>query len=150
MAVNDINAGRQTIALLVVADTWCEAESVCAEVWQALGHRQQTVLVVSPGLTSRLQSLTSDIDQGRADAERRLDSVVAQLRRHGYVASGTVGDENPAVAIEDALRNHQADEILIVTTETTDENWRERKLVERATALGLPVACVRVARAVME
>ena len=150
MVANDTNAGRQTIALLVVADTWCDTRSACAAVWHALEQRNGTVYVVSPALTSRLQSLASDIDQSLTDAQRRLDGVLTQLREHGYVASGRVGDENPAVAIDDALLDHQAEEILIVTTAATGENWRERKLFERATGLGLPVTCVRVAKAVIE
>jgi hypothetical protein len=38
-----------------------------------------------------------------------------------------------------------ADEIVIVTTDATEENWRKRDLVEKANALGLPVSCLRVA-----
>ena len=108
------------------------------------------VFVISPALTGRLHTLVSDIDQEYAAAERRLNDVLAQLRERGYIASGRVGDQDPLLAIKDALFFFRPDQILVVTTAATDETWRERKLVERATDLGLPVSCVRVAEAVVQ
>jgi len=150
MVMKDTDAGPNTIQLLVVADTWCDAKQACEEVWETLRERRGKVFVISPALTGRLRPLGSDIDTEFAAAERRLDDVVAQLREHGYVASGRVGDDDPLLAIKDALVHFQADEILVVTTAATDEIWRERKLVEQATDLGPPVSCVRVAEAAVQ
>ncbi len=148
--MNDTNTRPDTIQLLVVADTWCDAEQACEEVWENLRERRGKVFVISPALTGRLHTLVSDIDQEYSAAERRLNDVLAQLRERGYIASGRVGDQDPLLAIKDALFFFRADQILVVTTAATEETWRERKLVERATDLGLPVSCVRVAEAAIQ
>jgi hypothetical protein len=145
--MNETNTRPDTIQLLVVADTWCDAEQACEEVWENLRERRGKVFVISPALTGRLHTLVSDIDHEYAAAERRLNDVLAQLRERGYIASGRVGDQDPLLAIKDALFFFRPHQILVVTTAATDETWRERKLVERATDLGLPVSCVRVAEA---
>ena len=147
MAAGDTDTVREKIRLLVVADTWCDAQSACDAVWQTIGERPGRIFVVAPTLTGRLHALVSDIDQERAAAERRLNDVLTQLRERGYIARGKVGDEDPVLAIEDSLYRFRADEILVVATAATDENWRARRLSERVTTFGLPVSCVRVAAA---
>ena len=143
-------SSREQIQLLVVADTWCDPQSACDEVWQAIGERPGRIFVVAPAITGRLHALVSDIDQERAAAERRLNDVLRELRERGYIAGGRVGDEDPVLAIEDSLYQFRADEILVVATAATDESWRARRLSERAETLGLPVSCVRVAAAVWD
>lgn len=147
MAASDTDTVREKIQLLVVADTWCDAQSACDEVWQTIGERPGRIFVVTPTITGRLHMLFSDIDQERAAAESRLNAVLTQLRERGYIAGGKVGDEDPLLAIEDSLYQFRADEILVVATAATDESWRARRLSERAKTLGLPVSCVRVAAA---
>jgi hypothetical protein len=145
MAASDTDTVRDKIELLVVADTWCDAQSACDAVWQTIGERPGRIFVVAPTITGRLHALVSDIDQERAAAERRLNDVLTQLRERGYIAAGKVGDEDPVLAIEDSLYQFRADEILVVAAAATDENWRARRLSERAETFGLPVSCVRVA-----
>jgi hypothetical protein len=136
---------EQSIELLVVADTWCDAQSTCDEVWQTIGDRRGRIFVVSPALAGRVHTWVSDIDKELAGAEERLNDVLIELRDRGYVASGKVGDPDPILAIRDAVTCFRANEILLVTSPATDENWRERQLLERTAAFGLPVSCVRVA-----
>jgi GABA permease len=150
MVMNDTNIRPDRIQLLLVADTWCDAEHACEKVWETLGERPGKVFVISPVITGRLHSLADDIDKESAAAQRRLNDVLTQLRDRGYIASGRVGDEDPLRAIKDTLFDFRADAILVVTTAATDETWSERKLVERATNLGLPVSCVRVAEAAVQ
>ena len=47
-------------------------------------------------------------------------------------ARGAVGDSNPVQAIEDALAEFPADEIVISTHPPERSNWLEKKTVERA------------------
>jgi hypothetical protein len=147
MAASDTDTVREKIQLLVVADTWCDAQSACDEVWQTIGERPGRIFVVTPIITGRLHALLSDIDREWAAAERRLNDVLTQLRERGYIAGGNVGDEDPVLAIEDSLYRFRADAILVVATAATDESWRARGLSERAKTFGLPVSCVRVAAA---
>jgi hypothetical protein len=55
--------------------------------------------------------------RGRRSSRRqeRLEAGLAQLRRDGVQAEGTVGDGDPLQAIEDAMRTFGADEIVIST-----------------------------------
>jgi hypothetical protein len=124
--------------LLLVADGWCDAKGVCDAVAQEIGH-PANVFVVSPALTGRLQSLASDIDGAVAAAGQRLEAVLDELRSAGFAVRGSVGDEDPLLAIEDALREFMPTEILIVTNDCSHENWRERHIRQRVAALGLPV-----------
>jgi hypothetical protein len=89
-------------------------ESVCEAVAQEIEHPAK-VFVVSPALTGRLQSLASDIDGAVAAAEQRLKAVLGELRSAGFTARGSVGDEDPLLAIEDTLREFTPAKILIDT-----------------------------------
>ena len=90
------------------------------------------VLVVAPALNSRLRYLFADIDKAREEAEHRLARSIGTLRASGVEARGAVGDSNPVQAIEDALAEFPADEIVISTHPPERSNWLEKKTVERA------------------
>jgi pimeloyl-ACP methyl ester carboxylesterase len=115
---------------------------VCEAVAQEI-EQPAKVFVVSPALTGRLRSLASDIDGAVAAAEQRLKAVLCELRSAGLAARGSVGDEDPLLAIEDTLREFTPTEILIVTSDSSHENWRERHIRQRVAALGLPVRFVQ-------
>ena len=133
----------QTLSLLLVADAWCDAKSMCKHVSSAILDRPANVFVVSPALTGRLHSLASDIDGAIAAAEVRLNAVIDELRASGVAAEGSVGDEDPLLAIKDSLHEFPATEILVVT-DSSHQNWRERHAGERLAALGLPFSVVQV------
>jgi hypothetical protein len=141
-----MNAARQPppqpTQLLLVADAWCEAKSVCEAVAQEI-EQPAKVFVVSPALTGRLRSIASDIDGAVATADQRLKAVLGELRSAGCAARGSVGDEDPLLAIEDTLREFTPTKILIVTSDSSHENWRERHIRQRVAALGLPVKFVQ-------
>jgi hypothetical protein len=96
-----------------------------------------------PALTGRLRSIASDIDGAVATADQRLKAVLGELRSAGFAARGSVGDEDPLLAIEDTLREFTPTKILIVTSDSSHENWRERHIRQRVAALGLPVKFVQ-------
>jgi hypothetical protein len=132
------------LRLLLVADARCDAKAACDVVPEIVADRGANVLVVSPARTTRLHSLVSDSDHEFVAAIRRLDRVLGELRKHGIVAIGTVGDEDPLLAIEDALQHFAADEVAVFTTDAANENWREHRLIEKGAALGLPLSCIHV------
>jgi hypothetical protein len=129
--------------LLLVADAWCDAKSMCKHVSDAILDRPANVFVVSPALTGRLHSLASDIDGAIAAAEVRLNGVLDELHAAGVGAEGSVGDEDPLLAIKDSLHDFPATEILVVA-DSSHYNWRERHVSERLSALGLPFSFVQV------
>jgi hypothetical protein len=91
------------------------------------------VLVVAPAHTARLRFLVSDIDSGIAQADERVKASVAGLRAAGLrEVRGEVGDSDPLLAIEDALRTFPADELIVSTHPQGRSNWLEKRVVKRA------------------
>jgi hypothetical protein len=130
--------------LLLVVD---EAVSAPAEgLPDDIGERLSgfdEIHVVAPALTSRLRLWTSDVDAARAAAEERLEGVLARLRGAGLHADGAIGDDDPVVAVDDALRTTEADLVLLAIHAPDCEHYREHGLVERVRSrVDLPVETV--------
>ena len=85
--------------------------------------------VVSPALNSRLKTWTSDEDPARAAAQKRLDATVKRLASVGIEARGDVGDVDPLVAVEDAVRRFRPNELVVSTHPKGRSNWLERGVV---------------------
>jgi GABA permease len=118
--------------LLVVANETATSATVRKVVdRRAEGHAE--VLVVAPALGSVLE-LGPSPDGPRRDAEERLDCCLDGLRASGIHAEGVVGDADPLLAIEDALRLFDADEIIVATTPASRSGWLGREAVRRAQA----------------
>ena len=129
--------------ILVVADRTCPCDVLADEVAWRAHDASADVLVVAPALNSRLRHLTSDLDAAVAQAQERVDRAVAQLRNRGLRVRGHVGDANPMLAIEDALADYRATEIVIATYPPGESHWLERRLIEKARArFGLPITHV--------
>ena len=71
-----------------------------------------------------------------------------RLEEGGIDATGEVGDSEPLVAIEDALRTFPADRIVVIEHERGERDYREDgELADAARArFGLPVAVGIVTR----
>jgi len=67
------------------------------------------VLVVVPALASTRESLTGAVDDRRHDAEATAAALESRLQG----ARVEVGADDPALAVEDALRVFGADEVLV-------------------------------------
>ncbi len=80
------------------------------------------VLVVVPALSSTREALTGAVDDRRHDAE--ATAAVLESRLPG--ARVEVGADDPALAVEDALRVFGADEVLVVGDDGMLEAIRER------------------------
>ena len=105
------------------------------------------ILVVVPALTgSALEHWSSDVDAALDDARSRLDESLRAMRAAGLNASGHVGDHHePSAALEDALREFPADEVIISTHPPERSRWLEGGVVERAKReVPLPVTHVVV------
>jgi hypothetical protein len=71
-------------------------------------------LIVAPAATSRLASWTSDLQAGRVAAAERLAVALAGLAAAGVDATSRVGDADPRLAAEDALRTWPAGRVVFV------------------------------------
>ena len=92
----------------------------------------EDVLLVCPALNSKVRTWTSDEDGARAAAQARLDASLARFAADGVRARGEIGDGDPLQALEDALREFPADEIVISTHPPGRSHWLEQGVVETA------------------
>jgi hypothetical protein len=105
------------------------------------------ILVVVPALTgSALEHRSSDVDGALSDARSRLDQSLRAMRAAGLNARGHGRDHHePGAALEDALREFPADEVIISTHPPERSRWLEGGVVERAKReIPLPVTHVVV------
>src|ERR1700759_1762134 len=106
------------------------------ELLEEIGNRCRgqrcEVLLVSPALVgSRAERWASDIDEGLDLARERMARSGTALRGVGVDVRAEVGDPDPNMAIEDALRTFPADEIVISTLPPGESRWLEHDVVER-------------------
>lgn len=83
------------------------------------------VVVVVPAISSPVEALTGAVDDRRADALRTARELAARLPN----ARAEVGADDPALAVEDALREFGADEIVVVGDDGLLEQVRGRAAV---------------------
>lgn len=132
--------------LLVVANETVGGEALLEEIRDRSRNRDCEVLVVTPALTaSRAAHWASDVDEAIELARQRMELSLIELERLGLKAKGEIGDSDPNVAIEDALRVFPADEIVISTHPPHRSRWLEHGVVERAREqIDLPITHVVV------
>jgi hypothetical protein len=133
--------------VLVVANQTVGGRALLDELRSRCEGRRSEVFVVVPALPgSRLEHLAHDVDRAIEEARQRLDRSLETMSEAGLAARGQVGDHHdPNVAIEDALRQFAADEVVISTHPPERSKWLERGVVERAEReVPLPVTHVIV------
>lgn len=118
--------------ILVVANHTATSPALIAALH---GHANQApvhVHLVVPALNTRLRHWVSDTDGAVSAAHRRAEDAIAVLRSQGLSATVEVGDSVPLLAIEDALAEFDADEIVISTLPPKQSHWLEHDLVALA------------------
>jgi hypothetical protein len=102
-----------SVNVLVLAASPVDASLLRRELGDEVEGAQ--VLVVSPAVNSSpLAFWVSDSDEAIEDAQERLDETLEGLRAGGVQASGTTGDSEGIVALQDALATFQADRVVVV------------------------------------
>jgi GABA permease len=132
--------------LLVVANETVEGEALLEEIRGRCRDRSCEILVVTPALAgTRASHWASDIDEAIELARQRMELSLIAIDALGLKAKGEIGDSDPNVAIEDALRVFPADEIVISTHPPDRSRWLEHGVVERArNEIDLPITHVVV------
>jgi hypothetical protein len=121
-----------TRLLAIVTDTVEGQESI-----EALTGREQAadveVRVVLPAVEETpFRHVLGDVDEPVREASERLEVSLDELRRSGIAASGAIGDADPVLAAQDALREAPADEVVIFERAPDQARWFEDGLFERA------------------
>jgi hypothetical protein len=96
------------------------------------GDGGEVRLVVPAVEETAFRHLMGDVDGPAHHAEEVLAASLATLRRQGISASGAVGDSDPVLAAQDALREQPADEVLIFEHGGKQTPWFENGIFERA------------------
>jgi len=144
VAVTQGGDGRHR--LLVVANETVGGGALLEEIRNRCRGRNSEILVMTPALAaSRAAHWASDVDEAIELARQRLELSLIAIDRLGVRAKGEIGDSDPNVAIEDALRVFPADEIVISTHPPDRSQWLEHGVVDRAREeIDLPVTHVVV------
>lgn len=124
-------AGDDGHRVLVVATTEATAES--AQRIAELAGKTIDVRLLVPVPSHRLDRWMSAEDDARRDAEGLLARSAGALVAAGLPVSGSVGDHDPAQALEDELRDFPADEVVLLIANGKDP------LAKIETRLSLPL-----------
>jgi GABA permease len=132
--------------LLVVANETVGGGALITEIRDRSRNRDSEILVVTPALVaSRASHWASDVDEAMELARQRMELSLIAIGEQGLKAKGEIGDSDPNMAIEDALRVFPADEIVISTHPPERSRWLEHGVVERAREqIDLPITHVVV------
>jgi hypothetical protein len=130
-----------SVRLLVVANANVSDPEVRDRLARVVGDRRGQAWVVAPALTaSPLNRAAGEVDTDIDAARSRLKESVDTLRELGLDADGEVGDSDPSLAMEDALRRFAADEVVIAVRPADEGRWLERDVLDKSPdALQRPV-----------
>jgi hypothetical protein len=130
--------------LVVTGAAVADVHEVPAPVRRLLESAAE-ILVVTPILAGQLQWWASDTDRARHEADERLNTVLGHMEKMNVRAEGRVGDEDPLMAFDDAVRIFGPDHILIALRSEEHADWQERDLVEGVRGrFGLPVTVFEI------
>ena len=115
-----------------------EATAEAAQRVSELAGAASDVRLLVPVPSHRLDRWLSAEDDARREAEARLARSAGALVAAGLPVSGSVGDHDPAQALEDELRDFPADEVVLLIANGRDP------LAKVESRLGLPLRRVSV------
>jgi len=122
------DAGHRVLVVAVAEPTADAAQRIAD-----LAGSADDVRLLVPVQSHRLDRWLSAEDNARAEAERRLAHSAGALVAAGLPVSGSVGDSDPAQALEDELHGFPADEVILLTGDGADP------LAKLESRLGLPL-----------
>ena len=127
--------------VLVVTTATAPTARVESVVRAHAGDDAEVYVVAPASKISWLDRLTNAEDDARADAAERADA--ASEAAPSEQSDAHVGDVDPLQAIEDALREFPADEIVVLTAPDEKATWLEHGLGKDAQQrFSLPVTAL--------
>jgi ATP-dependent exoDNAse (exonuclease V) beta subunit len=119
--------------LLVVTTVVADEEELSRHVRSVVGDEATRIWVVAPAAKlSRLDWLTNDEDRARAEASEAAERVADAADVEAVGIARWSQDSDVAQAVEDALRNFAADEILVLTRAGDEASWLEDETLRAA------------------
>ncbi len=134
--------------ILVVAHQTAATPVLLAAVGERARRDPATFHLVVPGSAHGMHKVVDPEDSGDDEAGRVLAEALPKLSKAaGQPVTGSVGDGEPLMAIQDAVNLGQYDEIIISTLPRRVSRWLKLDLVSKTRALGLPVMHVEATTA---
>jgi hypothetical protein len=126
--------------LLVVATVPVDESLLRNRVEEHAGPGADVRIVAPAADLSPLQWLATDEDAARAEAAEIARSAEHAVEGPAGRVDAEVGDPDPVQAIEDALRQFPAEEVIVVTRPGEEATWLEKDSAEEASErFGVPV-----------
>ena len=127
---------------LIVANQTLTSRSLTDAITARLADGPVRTHVVVP-LSPVGGRLTWDEQASREMARTRLDEVLERLREMGAEADGEIGDRDPVMAVRDALRGREVDEVIVSTLPKGLSRWLGEDVASRLRdSVGVPVTVV--------
>jgi hypothetical protein len=130
-------------SVLVVAHQTAATPGLLEAVHERAGRGPARFHLVVPRMPHGMHKVVDPQDAGQDDAQHVLDDALPKLSEAaGSEVTGSLGDSEPLMAIEDAINLGSYDEIIISTLPTRVSRWLRLDLVSKTKGLGLPVTHV--------
>jgi hypothetical protein len=129
--------------VLVVAHQTAATPGLLDAVRSRAARGPATFHLVVPQQAHGMHKVVDPQDAGADEAQLVLDAALPKLSdAAGQEVTGSVGDAEPLMAIQDAVNLGHYDEIIISTLPLGISRWVKLDLISKARGLGLPVTHV--------
>jgi hypothetical protein len=129
--------------VLVVAHQTAATPGLLDAVRERAGRGPTRFHLVVPQQPHGMHKVVDPQDTGVSEAQTVLDVALPKLSEAaGQAVTGSIGDAEPLMAIQDAVNLGDYDEIIISTLPLGISRWLKLDLVSKARGLGLPVTHV--------
>jgi hypothetical protein len=130
----------ESVHVLVVAHQTAATDSLLDAVRRRAQQGPARFHVVVPRRPHGMHKVVDPTEAGEREAQLVLDEALPRLSEAaGAEVTGSIGDPEPLMAIQDAVNLGQYDEIIVSTLPLGISRWLKLDLVSKARALGLPV-----------
>jgi len=129
--------------VLVVAHQTATTPALLAAVGERAQRGPATFHLVVPRLQHGMHKVVDPQDTDDSEADGVLAEALPKLSAAaGQPVTGSVGDSEPLMAIQDAIHLGNYDEIILSTLPPRVSRWLKLDLVSKSRNLGLPVTHV--------
>ena len=129
--------------VLVVAHQTACTPALLEAVKERAARSPARFHLVVPRQPNGMHKVVDPQDTGGGEAEHVMNDALPKLSEAaGHEVTGSVGDAEPLMAIQDAVNLGDYDEIIISTLPLGISRWLKLDLISKARGLGLPVTHV--------
>jgi hypothetical protein len=134
---------EEPVSVLVVAHQTAATPPLLEAVRERAQRGPATFHLVVPRRPHGLAKVADPEEFGQDEAQRVMADALPKLSAvAGHEVTGSIGDAEPLMAIQDAINLGQYDEIIVSTLPLGISRWLKLDLISKARGLGLPVTHV--------